>query len=154
MAEKTTTPFFSVAIHPEYLALVSVRDSVVQEVGWRPFNPPLNAETLQNESLFRKGWKYVFLIVRAIVRRTDIAIAVNGSMVIQKNSRGTRTGRRTDPVSDGLGSGATPPVPAGQLRYDAQRLPFTTPSGILCSFRCLSANRSSRCSAVSPGTSD
>jgi Tfp pilus assembly PilM family ATPase len=132
MAEKSIKPFLSVAIHPEYLAFISVRDAVVQELGWRPFNPPLNAETLQNEPLFveKVGNTFSSLSEAVVQKGTDIAIAVNGSMVIQKKI----------PVALGLGEELIQShmaweaeqyllSPLDNYVVTHQRLPFSTPSG-------------------------
>jgi len=132
MADKTIKPFVSVALHPEYLALISVRDSTVQELGWRPFNPPLNPETIQNESLFMEKIANTFSSLSDGIaqKAEEIAVAVNGSMVIHKKI----------PVALGLGEELIQSQmnweaeqyllsPLGNYVVNHQRLPFSTPSG-------------------------
>lgn len=132
MTEKNQKPFLSLALHPEYIALLSIRDSLVQELGWRPFNPPLNPDTIQNEPLFLEkiGNTFASLSDSIAQKGTDLAVAVNGSMVIQKKI----------PVALGLDE----EMIQSQMAWEAEqylmspldnyvvthmRLPFSTPSG-------------------------
>jgi Tfp pilus assembly PilM family ATPase len=132
MAETGIKPFISVSLHPEYITFLSIRDSRIQALGWRPINPPLNPEVIQNESLFLKkiGDTFAALSESIDPKEKDIAITVNGSMVIQKKI----------PVALGL----TEDMIQSQMTWEAeqyllspidnyvmtyQRLPFSTSSG-------------------------
>jgi Tfp pilus assembly PilM family ATPase len=132
MAETSIKPFLSVSVHPEFIAFLSIRDSRIEALGWRPMNPPLNTETLQNESLFLEKLDNTFAALSEFVdpKEKDIAITVNGSMVIQKKI----------PVALGLSEDMI----QSQMTWEAeqyllsphdnyvmtyQRLPFSTPSG-------------------------
>jgi len=132
MTEKNQKPFLSLALHPEYIALLSVRDSTVQELGWRPFNPPLNPDILQNEPLFMEkiGNTFASLSESIAQKGTDLAIAVNGSMVIQKKIP-VALGLDEEMIQSQMTWEAEQYLlsPLGNYSVTHLRLPFSTPSG-------------------------
>jgi Tfp pilus assembly PilM family ATPase len=132
MAENNSKPFLSVSVHPEFISFVSVRDSKIQAIGWRPINPPLNPESFQNESLFLEKIGNTFAALSESVdpKEKDIAICVNGSMVIQKKIP-VALGLSEDMIESQMNWEADQFLlsPLDNFVMSYQRLPFSTPSG-------------------------
>jgi len=134
MAGTSIKPFLSVSIHPEFISFLSIRDSSVQALGWKPFNPPLNPDALQNESLFLEKIGNTFAVLSEAIdtKEKDIAITVNGSMVIQKKIP-VALGLNEDMIQSQMNWEAEQYLlsPLDNYVMTYQRLPFSTPSGNL-----------------------
>jgi Tfp pilus assembly PilM family ATPase len=132
LADNTINPFLSLAIHPEYLAILSVRETGIQALALHPFEPPLDLELFRSEKACFERLSDPFAELRKTVgeKEKEIAIALSGSMVLIKKI----------PMALGLGD----EVVKTQMRWEAeqfllsslddyvmnhQRLPFSTPSG-------------------------
>jgi Tfp pilus assembly PilM family ATPase len=132
VAESTDKPNLFVAVHPDYMSAIEVREERVHSLGWARLQPDCDLEAFREGEAVVGRLRDAFAEIRASMGTGEAAasLALNGSMVLIKKI----------PVALGLGE----EVIQSQMRWEAeqvllspveeyvlshQRLPFSTPSG-------------------------
>jgi Tfp pilus assembly PilM family ATPase len=132
VAESSDIPNLFVAVHPDYMSAIEVREARVQALGWTRLQPDCDLEAFRTgeDVVGRLSAAYGAIRDSMGTGDAEVSLALDGSMVLIKKI----------PVALGLGE----EVVQSQMRWEAeqvllspveeyalshQRLPFSTPSG-------------------------